>query len=121
MSSEKVLELYKELVYWVADVAPVDWRKVEINMEILMDDQEVANSWIIRCFVGDRLEKQEYEASGAKKAEMRDLFLELNDLAAETGDRWTICDFTVFDTGKYEVNYSYDKPPRLSGNLTAGT
>ncbi|MCG8317041.1 MAG: antitoxin YezG family protein [Pseudomonadales bacterium] len=121
MSAEKIQGIYKELVYWVADVAPNDWRKVEINMEILTDNNEVANSWVIRCFVGDAMKKVEYQASGAKKAEMRDMFIELNDLFAESGERWTVCDLVVYNTGKYEVNFAYDAPPRLSGDLAAGT
>ena len=120
MSAESIQNLYQELVYWVADTAPNDWRKVEINMEVLVDGQEAANSWVMRCFAGDGLDKVECGASGAQKLDMRDMFLELKDLAAESGDRWTVCDFTVFNDGRYEVNYAYDKPPRLSGDLAAG-
>lgn len=121
MSAELIQKLYEKLVYWVADTAPDDWRQVTINIEILADKKEASNSWVIRCFVGDEKTKVEYPAKGAQKLDMSDLFLELNDLAAEAGDRWTVCDFTVTNDGKYKVNHSYGEPPRLSGNLAAGT
>ena len=41
MSAEDVIEIHTKLVHWVADTAPADWRRVEINMEMLFDGQEI--------------------------------------------------------------------------------
>lgn len=119
MTAEKTEQLYTQLVYWVADEAPADWRTVRINMEMLLENGEVANSWATYCKVGDDMQDVEMEASAVKEIELRNLFRALNDLSAESGDRWTVCDFTVNSTGQYNVDYSYDPPPRLSGDLRA--
>ena len=121
MSAEQIQALYERLVFWVADTAPGDWRKVHINMEVLASEAEASNSWVIHCVTGEEHVNVEYPASGARKLDMRDLFIELNDAAAESGDRWTVCDFTVSNDGSYTVEYQYGAPPRLSGNLTANT
>jgi len=121
MSAEKIQALYQKLVYWVADTAPDDWRKVTINIEMLADSGTASSSWIIHCYIGDEQKDVDYPAKGAQKIVMRDLFLELNDLSAESGDRWTICDFSVTNDGRYKADLAYDAPPRLNGDKLAGT
>lgn len=122
MTGEATTEIYTKLVHWVVDTAPKDWRRVEINMEMLINEQEVANSWITRCFVGDSEEKAEdYPATALEDIQMRDMFKELSEIAAETGDRWTVCNLVVLNDGKYTVDYQYDAPPRLSGDILAGS
>lgn len=86
MSAEATTEIYTKLVHWVADTAPKDWARVEINMEMLIDEQEIANSWITRCFVGDTAEKiEDYPATGLQDIQMRNLFKELNEIASTMG------------------------------------
>ena len=122
MSAEIFNELYTKLVLWVADTAPADWRRVEINMEMIFDNQEIAKSWITRCYIGDsENEIDEYPATGLQKVQMLDLFKKLNIASAETVERWTICDLTVRRNGKYELEYQYSAPPRLSGDILAGS
>lgn len=122
MSAEKINDLYTQLVHWVSDTAPEDWRRVEINMEMAVDSDEFAKSWITRCYVGDAEEKIEnYPASGVQKVAMLDIFEQLNNAAADSGDRWTVCDLTVHNSGKYSVEYQYSAPPRLSGDILAGS
>ena len=122
MSAEKQSEIFTKLVLWVTETAPPDWRRVEINMEMAIDGTEVANSWITRCYVGNAETKiEDYPSEGLQDIQMRDLFKDLNDVAAESGERWTVCDLTVENNGKYTVSYQYTKPPRLSGDITAGS
>lgn len=122
MSAEDVIEIHTKLVHWVADTAPADWRRVEINMEMLFDGQEIAKSWITRCYIGTAEEKiEDYPATGLQKVQMLDLFKKLNNASAESGERWTVCDFTVYNDGKYNLEYQYTPPPRLSGDILAGS
>ena len=122
MTTEKITEIYVNLVHWVADTASDNWKRVEINMEMVFDEQEIAKSWITRCFVGDTEEEiEDYPATGLEKFQMLDLFKGLNNMAAETGERWTVCDLTVNNNGEYTVNYQYIPPPRLSGDILVGS
>lgn len=114
-------EIYTDLVYWCADNAPDGWNKVCINFEIAFKGNEVANSWVIRCYKGLLNKKVELEAPALIRIDMSNLFIELNDLCAKKDQRWSICDFVVFSDGKYKADFSYDRPPRLSGDLTSGT
>jgi hypothetical protein len=117
MSAEQEINLFNKMVHYIADTAPNDWRKVYIDMEMVVDNLEIAQSCVASCYVGDLLEEVDYFLP----RELDLCFLELNDLMAERDARWKACKFIVLNTGELKVNFSYDAPPRLSGDLLAGT
>jgi hypothetical protein len=120
MSAIEIKDQNTKIAQLIADTAPNNWREIRINMELIVDGSEVAQSYIARCFVGDTLEKIEYRAP----YEVADYLLELNDLMSENNERWKICNFIVFNYGEFysfKADFSYDAPPRLSGDLLAGT
>jgi hypothetical protein len=120
--AREITDIYRDLVLWAVDNGPRDWKVLHINMELARDDDEIANSWVMRWSKRAVFKKYfQAEIPGIAKAEMRDLFIELNDASAKVGEPWTVCDFMAFASGKYEANYLYGAPPRLSGQLASGT
>jgi len=120
MRLEKSMEIETKLIYWVADTAPANWRRVEINMELINEGDEVKASWIILCFTGDSAtEAEDYQVDDVKQLEMCDLFRELHAISAQFEDKWSISNLIVFDSGRYEINYQYDDPLRLNNDSTA--
>lgn len=118
--AREIVDIYRDLALWAAENSPKKWKMLHINMEVLRVNDEIANSWIMKWSKGLFSKSFQIEIPGLAKLEMRDLFLELNEAAMEEGNTWTVCDFRVFANGRYEVSYSYDAPPRLSGNLSSG-
>ena len=116
----ETVEIYGDLVLWAVDNSPRQWKELHINMEMLQDGNEIANSWVIKWKKGLFGRTFQTDIPGRVKVEMLDLFRELHAQAVERGEAWTVCDFHAFPTGKYQVFYSYEAPPRLNGNLCSG-
>jgi hypothetical protein len=117
MSVEQEINLHNKMVHLIADTAPNDWRKVCIDMEMIVDGSEIAQSCVASCYLGETLEEVDYFLS----SELERCFLALNDLMSEREERWKVCKLVVLNTGKLKMNFSYDTPPRLNGDLLAGT
>ena len=115
--SREEQEIYRDIVLWCAENAPDKWNKVHINIEMKTDGEEVANSWIMRWYKGILNKSFQFDIPASQKVLMRNLFVELND---RFGGRWTVCDFILTSKGKYDVSFSYEEPPRLSGDLRHG-
>ncbi|PSB58371.1 hypothetical protein [Chamaesiphon polymorphus] len=123
MTASQVLEIHREIAQLAFNYAPTDWKIFRINMEMVFDEnQELdASSMAVYCYKGNALEQDmDYLTDDDLDERLYEYFEVMNNLSLSQGERWTVCDFVITDTGKYKVNYSYDKPPRLSGDILAG-
>ena len=123
MSPQKIINLQNEIGNSIFDNAPDNWKIFRVNIEMLFDNNELlATSTVVYCYKGDSLhEDLDYLPSDKFDEELNQYFLDLNNLCLiQQGSRWSTCDFVMSNTGKLKVNFSYDNPSRLSGDLLAG-
>lgn len=123
MYPQQIIELQNKIGNSIFDNAPNDWKIFRINIEMLFDNEElVATSTTVYCYRGDSLyDDLDYLLSNKFDKELNQCFLDLNNLCLiQQGARWSVCDFIMSNTGQLKVNFSYDTPPRLNGDLLAG-
>lgn len=123
MSPQEIINLQNEIGNSIFDNAPDDWRIFRINIEMLFDNEElVTSSTVFYCYKGDLLyDDLDYQPSDNFDEELNQYFLDLNNICLiQQGSRWSICDFVMSNTGQLKVNFSYEIPPRLSGDLLSG-
>ena len=92
------------------------WVSLAVNHEILVAEgrRSSTQAEIIAHRPGGELEELGFRLSMESKAHL----LALRDAMAEDdGKTWTVVDLTVDRSGRYDFAFSYDAPPRLSGDL----
>lgn len=93
-----------------------DWVYLAVNHEVLVAEgrQSSTQAQVIANRPGAELEGLGFRLSMESKAHL----LALRDVMADAdGKTWTVVDLTVERSGKYDFAFSYDAPPRLSGDL----
>ena len=113
MSASKVKEIQQQIAYWIFEHAPRNWSKCCIYMELLLIDEDMDNSWTTVWFDSNNKEMIDIEISALNKSNMKELFVDLNNVIAEIDERWTTCKMKVTSDGKYNFDFGYDRPPRL--------
>jgi Protein of unknown function, DUF600 len=122
MSADKMIEYQDRIGALIMHNAPKDWRILRINAEMIYENNTVDGySLISYCYKGELLEYDiNYLPTSNFVMQLYKLFIELNELFFEQGERWTICDFVISNTGKYRMDFSYNAPPRLGGDMSSG-
>lgn len=93
-----------------------DWVYLAVNHELLIEDGRRSSTQAkVLAHKGDgALEDLSFRLSPGSKAAI----LALRDAMVGMGQApWTILDLKVDRSGKYEVSFSYEPPPRLNGDL----
>jgi hypothetical protein len=122
MSTSQIIEHQDRIGALIMQNAPKDWRVFRVNVEMLFDNDAMDGySLIFYCYKGDSLiDDVNYLPPNDFGNQLDKLLISLNDLFLEQGERWTVCDFVISNTGKYRIDFSYNAPPRLSGDMSAG-
>jgi hypothetical protein len=122
MSTGKIIECQDKIGELIMQEAPDDWRILRINAEMLYSDDNIDGySLMAYCYKGELLEDDiNYLPSRDFGMQLYKLLIKLNNLFLEQGERWTVCDFVISHTGKYKLQFSYNAPPRLNGNMSDG-
>ena len=93
-----------------------EWVYLAVDHELLVaaGRQSSTQAQVIANKPGGELEELGFRLSMESKAHL----LALRDAMADVdGKTWTVVDLTVERSGKYDFTFSYDAPPRLSGDL----
>lgn len=93
-----------------------EWVYLAINHEVLVEEgrRSSTQAKVIAHRPGAELEELGFRLSMESKAHL----LALRDAMADVdGKTWTAVDLTVERSGTYDFAFSYDAPPRLSGDL----
>lgn len=93
-----------------------EWVYLAANHEVLVAEgrRSSTQAEVLAHRPGAELEELGFRLSMESKAHL----LALRDAVADVdGKTWTVVDLTVERSGKYDFVFSYDAPPRLSGDL----
>jgi hypothetical protein len=101
MSADKMIEYQNRIGALIMQNAPKDWRILRINAEMIYENNIIDGySLISYCYKGELLEYDiNYLPASNFVMQLYKLFIELNELFFEQGERWTICDFVISNTG----------------------
>lgn len=93
------------------------WQRIVVDHESLLHTAEPQTSTIAFAIAQapqGPLEQVDFRLSDAAEQG----FKRIADIVhAQKGQYWTVCHLTIERDGSYKVDFSYDKPYRLSGHL----
>lgn len=93
-----------------------DWVYVAVNHEVLIEEgrRSSTQAIVLARKPGGDLEALSFRLSMATKAKL----LGLRDaMSSDPTNRWTVLDFTIERSGRYDFQFAYTTPPRLNGDL----
>jgi len=93
-----------------------EWVYLAVNHEVLVAEgrRSSTQAEVIANKPGAEQEELGFRLSMESKAHLLALRDAMTDVDGKT---WTVVDLTVERSGKYDLAFSYDAPPRLNGDL----
>lgn len=106
-----IVNLQESIIHEIAEILPVHWDKVTINLEIDLVDDEIVISPKNEYFIKDKSHELRLGI------DITDSFEELREAMKKNdvqNSAWTICDLEILSDGTFNYKFSYGEAPRLA-------
>ena len=116
MEPSEIIEFQNEIVVSITSLIPSEWSMLVLNFETL--ESESGSTITNRiCFWVNENGNEFNNDNLSITLEVEDKLLTLRHELKENGKAWDVCDLTIFPSGQYDINFSYDGPKRLLGEF----